>query len=605
MVFDHDLLQEIKSRADIVDVISSYINVIKKGRRYAAVCPFHDDHNPSMDINKEKQTYHCYVCHHGGDVFSFVADYEKISFADAVKRVCEIINFDDPRLHQHEVVKPVDVSIQTLYNCISELQKFYEYGLQTEEGTIARDYLKKRQLSDEQSSKFSLGYSLNDGKLAIAYLQKKGFSLKNIEDIGIALARTSGTADSNAGRLIFPIKDANGQVVAFSARKLTSGDDAPKYVNSPTTKIFKKEATLYNYHIAKQSAKHDGYLYVLEGFMDVFALDTIGISSAVAIMGTKLTEQHVNMIKRLNVEVRLCLDGDKPGQEAMMGIMATLDKAGISYRLVCKPGELRDPDEILKQDGEDKLKVYINTLVDPFTFAINYYQNYAPLGSMENRKKVIQHFAPVLANIKTKLEFDDYVYKLAEVTGFNVNAIKDYVEEVRKTKKDDVREDFEAFSSRYNYDRREFKETLTRLMKAERMILACMLNNKEAVEFYEKYIKYFTNDTHRQLANYLSEYCAKYNEPNASMIITMISSNDEENNKQSLIDLLTTIIDGESPSVEQEEEILKDCYKVIESEKAKTFEKTNVMKAIEGKDPKEQARLLNDYIKRTNDKRAK
>ena len=125
MNFDHDLLQEIKSRADIVDVISSYINVIKKGRRYVAVCPFHDDHNPSMDINKEKQTFHCYVCHHGGDVFTFVADYEKISFVEAVKKVCEIINFDDPRLHKNEFKQaPIDENIDKLYKCITELQKY-------------------------------------------------------------------------------------------------------------------------------------------------------------------------------------------------------------------------------------------------------------------------------------------------------------------------------------------------------------------------------------------------------------------------------------------------------------------------------------------------
>ena len=603
MVFDHDLLQEIKSRADIVDVISSYINVIKKGRRYAAVCPFHDDHNPSMDINKDKQTYHCYVCHHGGDVFTFVADYEKISFAEAVKRVCEIINFDDPRLHKHEVVKPVDVNIQTLYNCINELQKFYEYGLQTEEGVVAKEYLKKRQLSDEQTAKFSLGYSLNDGKLTVAYLQKKGFSLKNIEDIGIALARTSGTADSNAGRLIFPIKDANGQVVAFSARKMTSGDDAPKYVNSPETKIFHKSNVLYNYHIAKQSAKHDGYIYVLEGFMDVFALDSIGITSAVALMGTKLTENHIAMLKKLNVEVRLCLDGDKAGQEAMMQIMASLDKANISYRLVSKPGELRDPDEILKQDGENKLKVYLETLVDPFAFALNYYQNYAPLGSIDSRKKVIAHFAPMLANISSKLEFDNCVYQLAEVTNFNPNAIKSYVEEVRKAKEANERVSFDNYVTP-TYDKAKLNKRLTRLQKAERTVLSQMLTNKAAVEFYEQNIKYFTDDIYRQLANYLIEYTTKYEKPDASMVITMISSTDEEKNKDQLVDLITTIID-EDNSFDDEMTVLNDCLRVIESEKTKSFEKSNVLKALEGKDPKEQARLVNDYVNRTNAKKAK
>lgn len=602
MVFDHDLLQEIKSRADIVDVISSYINVIKKGRRFAAVCPFHDDHNPSMDINKEKQTYHCYVCHHGGDVFTFVSDYEKIPFADAVKRVCEIINFDDPRLHQNEKVKPVDVNIQTLYNCINELQKFYEYGLQTEEGVVAREYLKGRQLSDEQVAKFSLGYALNDGKLTVSYLQKKGFSLKNIEDIGIALARINDTADSNAGRLIFPIKDANGQVVAFSARKMTKGDDAPKYVNSPETKIFHKSNVLYNFHIAKQSARHDGYIYLLEGFMDVFALDSIGITSAVALMGTKLTENHIAMIKRLGVEVRLCLDGDKAGQEAMMSIMSSLDKANISYRLVSKPGELRDPDEILKQDGEDKLKVYVNTLVDPFAFAMNYYQNYAPLGSIENRKKVISHFAPMLASMESKLEFDDYVYKLAEVTKFNVNAIKDFVEDYKKS--GSKANDYDFSSTYAPQEKKVQSKSLARLDIAERTILLQMLSRKEAVDFYERNIKYFTNDTYRQLANYLVEQASQSENIDLSMVMTMIQSNDEEKNANELVNLLTEMMYEDAPC-DEIDQLLQDCYRVINSEKSKLFERTNVRKALEGKDPKEQARLINDYINRTTKKQAK
>ncbi len=597
MVFDHDLLQEIKSRADIVDVISSYINVIKKGRRYAAVCPFHDDHNPSMDINKEKQTYHCYVCHHGGDVFSFVADYEKIPFAEAVKRVCEIIGFDDPRLHKNEPIKQVDVNIQTLYNCINELQKFYEYGLQTEEGKVARDYLSKRQLSDEQVAKFALGYALGDGKLTVSYLQQKGFSLKNIEDIGIALARATGTADSNAGRLIFPIKDGNGQVVAFSARKMTSGDDAPKYVNSPETKIFHKSSVLYNYHIAKQSAKHDGYIYVLEGFMDVFAFDSIGITSAVALMGTKLTENHIAMLKRLNVEVRLCLDGDKAGQEAMMGIMSSLDKASIPYRLVSQSGEFRDPDEILKQDGEDKLKVYVNSLVDPFNFALNYYKNYAPLGSMENKKKVVAHFSPMLANIKSKLEFEDYIYKLSEVTNINVNAIRQYVDDVRKAKPKEDRADLGGGDEEYR--RLETLKELSRLARAERLMLAYMINSKEAIKFYEEKIGYFTNDLNRQLANYVVEYNSEYQEINPSMIMDMISSNDEEGKKSELIGLLADV-SNDDYSKEDEPIILDDCYKVIVDEKNKMFNRTTIEKALEGKDPKEQARLLNDYIKRTN-----
>ncbi len=596
MTFDHDLLQEIKKHADIVDVISSYVNVIKKGRNYASICPFHDDHNPSMNINKERQTYHCFVCHAGGDVFSFVSEYEKIPFSEAVKRVCEISDFDDPRLHQLSVSKPVNPDIQVLYNCINELQKFYEYGLQTDEGKIAKDYLAKRQISEQQASKFSLGYAIKDGKKTISYLQQKGFSLKNIEDIGIALAKVSDTADSNAGRLIFPIKNYNGQVVGFSARKFDENKETPKYVNSPETKIFRKSDILYNFDLAKQTAKRDGYIYLVEGFMDVFALDSIGIFSAVALMGTKLSQKHLELLRRLNVEIRLCLDGDKPGQEAMMAMMLQLDKAEISYRLVSIPKEIRDPDEILKQDGKDKLTKFVNSLVDPFDFALNYYQNISPLNTIDDRKKVIAHFAPMINGLKGKLEYEDYIYKLADVTGFNHNAIRDYLKDVKgKTT--------ETSSSNYIFEEKppqtlKLARELRRLTNAEKIVLEQMAQSKVAIDFYEKNIKYFTTEIYRQLANYFVEYASKYSNIELSMVIDLIASSNPSNKKE-LLALVSSLPNRKVDNGELTE-ILNDCLKVIEEERNVAYEKSLLKKALEGKSQQERARLLDDYVKRTN-----
>ena len=387
MAIDYDVLKEIKERADIVDIISYFLpSVQKKGRNYVCICPFHDDHKPSMQISKEHQTFRCFVDNIGGDVFTFVQKYEKCTFEEAVRKVAEIIGYDDPRLHKKAYVKPVDTNLVPVYNCISEIQKFYKYCLMTDEGVVAREYLEKRQISADQQTKFGLGYALQDGKMTIEYLKQKGFSFKNIEDTGIALLQTSGMSDNNAGRLIFPIFDKSGQVVGFSARKMTSGDDAPKYVNSPETKIFTKGKILYNFNNAKQTVKHDGYIYLVEGFMDVFALDSIGVTSCVALMSTKLTAQHIDELRKLNVEVRVCLDGDKPGQEAMMKIISQLNEAHLHARYVSKANELRDPDEILKQDGPEALKAYVNSLVDPFDFIINYYETTSPLGSNEDKK---------------------------------------------------------------------------------------------------------------------------------------------------------------------------------------------------------------------------
>ena len=599
MAIDFDLIKEIKSRADIVDVISSYLpSVQKKGRNYVAICPFHDDHDPSMQINKEKQIFNCFVCQSSGDVFSFVQKYEKCSFEEAVRKVCEIINFDDPRLHKKSYTKPVDQNLVPVYNCINELQKFYVYGLTTDEGKIARDYLDNRKINDDQRKKFSLGYAMKDGKMTIEYLKQKGFSLKNIEDTGIALAQTSGMSDNNSGRLIFPIKDQNGQVVGFSARRMRDDEDVAKYVNSPETKIFTKGNVLYNYHLAKQTARHDGYIYVVEGFMDVFAFDSVGITSVVALMSTKLTKQHIELLRRLNVEIRLCLDGDKPGQEAMMKLMSQLDESNLPYRLVSLPGEVRDPDEILKQDGEEKLKTYISTLVDPFNFAINYYKNISKLGSVDDRKKVVSHFAPKIASLTNKLEQDDYIYKLSEVTGFSSGAIREYIRDkshsLNKVNSGESTKSFEEFRNAEQDVAREMR----RLVSAERMMLQEMILSKEAVDVYEKDIKYFVDERYRSLANFICEFVSKNGDIDPSLLISYISDS-EVKNKDEIVSVLTNF------SFEKETynpQIVKDCKHVILDERERISSRNQLLQALEGKAPRDKARLAGDYIAYINKK---
>lgn len=598
MAIDYDVLKEIKERADIVDIISYFLpSVQKKGRNYVCICPFHDDHKPSMQISKEHQTFRCFVDNIGGDVFTFVQKYEKCSFEEAVRKVAEIIGYDEPRLHKKAYVKPVDTNLVPIYNCISEIQKFYKYCLMTDEGVVARDYLEKRQINADQQTKFGLGYALQDGKMTIEYLKQKGFSFKNIEDTGIALLQTSGMSDNNAGRLIFPIFDKNGQVVGFSARKMTSGDDAPKYVNSPETKIFTKGKILYNFNNAKQTVKHDGYIYLVEGFMDVFALDSIGVTSCVALMSTKLTTQHIDELRKLNVEVRVCLDGDKPGQEAMMKIISQLNEAHLHARYVSKANELRDPDEILKQDGPEALKAYVNSLVDPFDFIINYYETTSPLGSNEDKKKVINHFVPMIARLKSSLDADNYIYKLEKITGFSAQAIRNLVEKhksgqvaAKVNNKTDV-------ISENNF--KSVPKELRRLEIAENMVIEQMMVSNEAVQFFEEKIKYFYNETYRSLANFIVDFVHTYpnNEISPSALIDLVSLSSVEN-KEDIVNLLTKLSFRIS-TIKYSPDALKDCEKIITEERIKVYERNNLLKAFEGKSVQEQARLMDEYIKRT------
>ena len=600
MAIDFDLVKEIKQRADIVDVISYYLSSVqKKGKGYVAVCPFHDDHDPSMQISKDRQTFHCFVCQTGGDVFTFVQKYDKCSFEEAVRKVCDIIGFDDPRLHKQVYQKKIDENLVPVYNCINELQKYYVYALTTDEGKAARDYLEKRKLTQEQCSKFGVGYSFADGKMTIEYLKAKGFSLKNIENTGISIAQTSGMSDNNQGRLIFPIKDSNGQVCGFSARKINDDPEAPKYVNSPETVIFTKGNILYNYHLAKQTARHDGYIYVVEGFMDVFAFDTIGITSCVALMSTKLTKQHIELLRKLGVEIRICLDGDKPGQAAMMKLMAQLDEARLPYRLVSVPGEVRDPDEILKQDGEEKLKVYINSLVDPFNFALNYYQNISPLGSIEDKKKVIHHFMPMIASLNDKLVQDDYIFKLAEATGFTAQAIRNLLNEYKgKTRR--VEPSLTNVNAEINtsLDLKRLDRDVRRLTLAERTVLDLMFVSDEAIKFYEQDIKYFYNEIYRAIANFILERYKTSESVDSSSMIDEINTLDIKNKDEIISEI--SAISFRKDKAKFSKKTLEDCQVVINEERTKIYEKNALKQACLGKSAEEQARIITDYLSKRN-----
>lgn len=596
MAIDFDLVKEIKQRADIVDVISYYLSSVqKKGKGYVAVCPFHDDHDPSMQISKDRQTFHCFVCQTGGDVFTFVQKYDKCSFEEAVRKVCDIIGFDDPRLHKQVYQKKIDENLVPVYNCINELQKYYVYALTTEEGQVAREYLEKRKISAEQVAKFGLGYALKDGKMTIEYLKAKGFSLKNIENTGIAIAQTSNMSDNNQGRLIFPIKDGNGQVCGFSARKIVEDPEAPKYVNSPETVIFTKGNILYNYHLAKQSARHDGYIYVVEGFMDVFAFDTIGITSCIALMSTKLTKQHIELLRKLGVEVRICLDGDKPGQAAMMKLMAQLDEAHLPYRLVSMPGEVRDPDEILKQDGEDKLKVYVNTLVDPFNFALNYYQNISPLSTIEDKKKVIHHFMPMIASLNDKLVQDDYIYKLATATGFTAAAIKNSLKDYKlKSNKSSEPLTFVNAEVNTSLDLQKLSRDIRRLTLAERTVLDLMFVSDEAVKFYETDIKYFYNEIYRTIANFVVDQYRSEGAVDPSKMLDQINALEIKNKEQLISEI--SAISFRKDKQKFSKRTLEDCETVINEERTKIYEKNALKQACLGKSPEEQARIIAEYI---------
>lgn len=594
MAIPREIVEEVLQRADIVDIISSYINVIKKGRSYVAICPFHDDKNPSMMIAKDKQIFKCFVCGTGGNAITFVQKYLKISFDEAVKKVAELVNYDNPLLHKYTKAKKVDENLVPLYNALEDLTKFYQYSLSSKEGEEAYKYLESRHLDADIRSKFRLGYALQDGKATISFLEAKKYSLKTIENIGISNNVGASSSDRNAGRVIFPLFDNYGKIIGFSARRLVDNDEA-KYVNSPETPLFHKSSVMYNYHNAKESAHHDGYVYVLEGFMDVFALYRIGIKSAVAIMGTSLTKEHAEMLKRLNCEVRLCLDGDKPGQMATMKATKILDYYGIAYRIVDNLNNESDPDEILNDKGADALNKYLNTLLNKMDFALNYYKRTNPLSTIEERKKLVANFIPMLCKINSRLELSSYISKLAEVSQFDKEAISELINEAKKKKSED---DQVNLVSKFHPERK----VLRRFENAENMILYQMLGNEAAIKFYEEKIEYFYNDVYRTIANYLIESVSRNNKIDLSSIINDIETSDISNREKVINELIEISLQKQPHCSES---LLEDCRKVIEEERIKINERDILDNSMKGKDEVEKARILADYVRNKNAKKGK
>ena len=283
------------------------------------------------------------------------------------------------------------------------------------------------------------------------------------------------------------------------------------------TYLFHKSNILYNFHNAKEKARIAGYIYVLEGFMDVFALYRIGMESCVATMGTALTAEHIRLLRSLNVEIRLCLDGDLPGQKATMGIANDLVKAGLNVRIVDNQNSTKDPDEILNEDGAMALNAYLNKLVSRVDFILNYYMNTNPLQTTEQKTQLIQEFIPVLLAIRSQLELDTYINKLANITGFAPEAIRNILKTARKKPVDT---DFRDVIKEYHPERK----VLRRLEFAERELLYQMLSNPQAVAFYERNIGGFYDETYRIIANFLVEYAHQHED---FVPVDLISSLDQ------------------------------------------------------------------------------
>ena len=584
-MYSRDLIEAVLKSADIVTVISSYLHVEKKGRNYVALCPFHDDKNPSLSISKEKQIFKCFVCGTGGDAIGFVQKFEKIPYPAAVRKVAEICNFHDPRLVDDAPKLFVDPGIQRLYSCIDDLQVLYRYALSTDEASKARAYLEKRNLGEDMVERFQIGYAPLDGVKTIEYLKAKNHSLKEIEDIGIALARAEGSADHNAGRLIFPLFSPRGQLVGFSARQLEK-DGTAKYINSPETPIFHKGENLYNYHNVSGSAHRDGYCYLMEGFMDVMSAYRAGINNAVALMGTSLTTDQVKLLGKLRCEIRLCLDGDQPGQVAMMKNSRLLAKAGIPHRIVDYQGDLRDPDDIFNDEGKEGLLKRLNNLLEPTDFYLGFYQSSVEGRTQEQRKAILDAFLPYLRAQKAGIEYEDALQKLSKATGYQADAIRAIAQ---SSQEDETMETASLITKRVVPQTKQ----LGRLKMAEKSLLYYMLKDPRAIEIYQTRVGAFYDDTYREAANYILDYARSH--PGERIEVSTICSNSIMDGREEVSNSISDLA-LERAHEDPTEDLLVRYAKTIVDAKKQQISKQEIQQSLAEGDSQALAASIQAYL---------
>ncbi len=349
MYYSDEIVEEVRMKNDIVDVISDYVKLQKKGSSYFGLCPFHNEKSPSFSVSPGKQMYYCFGCGAGGNVFTFIMEYENYTFVEALKYLAQRAGVTLPEAEYSKEAKAAADLRTTLLEIQKKAAAFYYYQLRQDTGKQGMAYLKGRELSDETIHKFGLGCSPRYSGALYQYLKNKGYSDAHLKESGLFnVDERRGMQDKFWNRVMFPIMDVNNRVIGFGGRVM--GDAKPKYLNSPETKIFDKSRNLYGLNIARTSRKP--YLIVCEGYMDVISMHQAGFTNAVASLGTALTSGHASLMSRYTKEVLLTYDSDEAGQKAALRGIPILKAAGIRPRVV-NLAPYKDPDEFIKAEGKE------------------------------------------------------------------------------------------------------------------------------------------------------------------------------------------------------------------------------------------------------------
>ena len=410
MYYPEELVEEIRMKNDIVDVVSGYVKLQKKGSNYWGCCPFHNEKTPSFSVSAPKQMYHCFGCGVSGNVYTFIMKYENYTFPEAVKLLADRAGVKLPEAEYSAEAKQKAGRRARLLEVNKEAAKFFYYQLRTPHGEIGYQYLKKRELSDETMHKFGLGYAGKNGAQLVGYLRGKGFEDDLIKEAGLAsFSERSRLVSQFWNRVMFPIQDINHRVIGFGGRVM--GDGEPKYLNSPETPVFDKRRNLYGLNFARTA--RSGNIILCEGYMDVIAMHQAGFGQAVASLGTAFTPEQANLLRRYTDSVLLAYDSDGAGVKAALRAIGILREAGITGKVInMRP--YKDPDEFMKNLGREAFEERIAQAENSFFFEIRILEEQYDLKDPEQKTRFHREIARKLCEFSEEVERDNYLQAVAE-----------------------------------------------------------------------------------------------------------------------------------------------------------------------------------------------
>lgn len=502
--FPEDLIDNVKDANEILDTISQYIQVQSSGSSYKALCPFHSEKTPSFIINQEKQIYKCFGCGEGGDVINFVMKMENLGFTETVRLLAQKANITISSKELSEDAKR-QIEEKKLYYEINKKAGLYFYNNLTKEPNPALKYLLKRGIVSKTIASFGLGYSINSWDSLMLYLQGEGYHVDDIQNSGLIRSnKREGHYDYFRNRIMFPIFNIKGDVVGFGGRVID--DSMPKYLNSPETKIFNKSNILYGMNFARKHISNRQIILV-EGYMDVIALHQAGFKNVVASLGTSLTKYQGKLLKRYCDEVIICFDGDGPGIKATMRSIDVLKETQCQFKVMILPDN-KDPDDYIKLYGRDKFQEQINRAMSLIDYRMFLAKSKYRGDATEDKVKLARQMVNIIKNIKSPIEQEAYIEKIAKETGISKESIRLEISNKGKNKfayKNNYK--YKPGYKRYN----NYIEIIPPVEKkghivAEKQLIKFMLTDMELIKHILKNIRTedFSVAEHQEIVAYLA-----------------------------------------------------------------------------------------------------